>query len=214
MLIYCMQRLKKYLIIFVILIVVFSCKKYGHGYIKGTVYESGSNNPLSNVKITFGKWKKHPISGPYEYEILDSTFTDSNGEYIFYIHKKIDYRYSIYCHYNGYYPGVNSYEANNKRSTHDFSLDPLGYIKLHLKKSTQSYGLFSGSINNFSFNSFYKPNPFDTILTTVYKARGNAINYIDWSIIDTQDIQPTVTMPERQIYIGKGDTVLVVFQIN
>jgi hypothetical protein len=204
---------KKKLAILIFFSLLFSCKKYGDGYIKGTVGESDTGNPIPGAKVYLEKWKTHQISDA-PIERIDSTTTGNSGEYYFKFHKKRGYRYRVSCSSIDYYEDAQE-ELTFKETTKDFLLDPVGYVKLRLIKKTFSYTFFNGSINYRTFNIMFAPNdPYDTILQTVYRARGNSINHIEWEIRNKVDGAPTVTMPTQDIFIARGDTVLLSFQIN
>ena len=76
-------RKSLYIIALLIICTLLSCRKYGHGYIEGTVYEKGTNIPIKGAKVYLHSNHNDGIDKPSK-EKLDSTTTDANGNYKFY----------------------------------------------------------------------------------------------------------------------------------
>ena len=198
----------------VLIIISFSsCKKYGDGYVIGTVYETNTNNPLTEVKVYLERKKISHIESNYDFFIIDSCLTNPSGTYKFSFDKKRRYEYQLRARYTNYYGSSRgNYTLTLKKTEVNLELDPVAYIKFRIKKNSPSSNYFYTTINYHSTTVYSLQNitqPFDTILPGIYKVNGNAINYLNWQIYGT-GIGPV----EDQIYIAKGDTMLLFYQIN
>jgi hypothetical protein len=202
------------LIYILILFVSVSCKKYGDGYVQGQVLESDTKTPIAGAMVYIGKWKVSRISSNYSYIIIDSVTTDNSGSYNIPFNKKRGYRYSVYARHSKYMSRniADDYELNFKKTTKDFELDALAYLKFRIKKNSPSLNYFNATINLKSTNLYVLQNhlnPYDTILPQVYKANGVATNYIEWEIIGTSSGK---TRDEK--LLPRGDTTILYYQVN
>ncbi|MDP2385256.1 MAG: hypothetical protein Q8M29_02685 [Bacteroidota bacterium] len=136
-----------------------SCRKHGSGFVRGTVYEKGTNNPLPGVpiKITYS-W--HNNSGYYyQYDT-----TDANGEYKIDLKKKREYAYHIQAknHVDDEYEGI-----DYKKSAINFSLYAEAYLKINAKKTSNSTNRLSVIVNGLSTSSSADSVPYEVILDVV-----------------------------------------------
>ena len=194
-----------------------ACKKYGNGYVEGTVYETGSNAVIPGVQMFYGKWKKRPISGDVDYELLGSTLTDNSGHYRFNFKKERGYRYSVYCKDSTHTWSLGAEEMDYKKSTHDFYLAPFAYLKIRIKKSSSADKYIDITLNTASVSRIRSRGPMDTLLPTVYRLSGNSNNFIYWYITEVPAppaYEITGYFEERDVYAAKGDTLSRTFVID
>ncbi len=197
--------------IFLSVIGFISCKKYGEGYVEGTVYEVGTNMPIAGIPVTIGYF-----TGPSTpYVTVSNSHTDNSGHYLLYYDKKRgSENYVVGCtpdslHLSG---NTGSYDPEYKKETNgNIPLYPRAFLKLHVKKTTSaqynngfqiSVSYLSGGLLYYYYQTFLNNNPFDTILP-VFKAYGNCTNYI---------FCPTTGSSIGSTFINKGDTGVFTIQ--
>lgn len=203
----------KYIVSSLVLITLFTtCKKSGNGYVRGTVYEVGTGIPIEGAKV-YVEDTKH---GSTHHNSTGSAITDANGNYIIHFYKKATRRYFLYCNDDNHY---NNFEQDitYKKTAITIELNPFAYIKLRLKKTSNSLNYVEANINGTNdINNIYKyyPNAFDTILPTVYKAIGNGINNISWYLYFNPVTTPNYNFYSSEFYLNKGDTLTYLIQFN
>jgi hypothetical protein len=223
--------MKRILILFVILFIAFaSCKKYGTGYIRGTVTEIGTGLPFPNVVVYLERWENYDWGSSKTnilLTIIDSMITDSKGQYNLSFNKRLGnpfhhYRYAIYCIPNHFVTDRAFYKSNThtefeyKKTTQDFSISPLAYVKIHVYKT--SFVLINSSNLYLSYQlggPFYNLTthnyPFDTIQGT-YTVAGNNKTYITW--YQNYNSPPVVSKQENTLWVNKGDTITYDVHLN
>lgn len=184
-------------------ICIFSCKKYGHGYIKGTVYETGSELPIEGATVIIQHWKSNCGSCSYLY---DSVFTDSQGKFIFYFKRQINHEYQLYLRDNNHY-GLKE-EITQKKNDLAFHLDPFAYLKVRLNKTSNS----NNSCSCYDENIWYyhhDGSPIDTTFSNVTRVRGNKNFSFEYTVhyYPVPTTGPEYTSYSNNIYINKGDTL-------
>ena len=198
--------------IFIVLALT-NCKKYGHGTVTGTVYETGSNNPVPNATVSIEDSNSglHPFSSSNANNkkgIIATTTSDSEGKYVLYFHKKIGHHYYIRCEKENF-DVFTAFEISQKKIDHDIYLDPFAYLKLHvIKTSTNSNYIYVTINKNQSEYPYSSPLSFDTILPKIYKIKGNNSSEITWDIYNSN----YVSTDNGSVYANKGDTII--FTIN
>jgi hypothetical protein len=209
--------IRKLLIAITLLLLAGSCKKYGNGYVEGTVYETGTNAPMPGVQMYYGKWKKKPVSGEAEFERLGTTVTDSNGHYRFNLKKERTFRYGIFCQDSLHSRMQAGGEMNFKKTRQDFYLAPFAYIKIRIKKSSAVYKHIDITLNDNKLRRVRSTGPLDTILPAAYKLLGNSTNFIYWYITEVPPppaYEISSYSEERDVYVAKGDTITRTFVID
>jgi len=188
-----------------------SCKKYGDGYVKGTIYEKGFGTSYYNAVVYLQRWK-HGDKGFVPDEILDSVITNSSGEYYFSFHKKAAYGYAIHCKPYDFFTdnsiSLKTYfELKNKETIKDVVMCPTAYMKIHLQKNSSSENYIVLFFNAIDGPTIWLPNydhPFDTILP-IYKVKANDTIYLEWFQISLGS--PYSVKHTDTLCINKGDTI-------
>jgi len=204
-----------------ILCLISSCKKYGEGYIEGTVYEVGTNIPLAGIPIILDD------SAPGGSSFM-VTHTDKNGHYLIYYNKQRSPTYYISCGTDSFHIGTGRVQLDNKKQIVNFPLQPCSYVKLHIIKTTNYQR--KGQYINITYSTNEYPgeygdttpgadeggfiinnsNSFDTIIPRVFKIVGNSNkNYIEWDLVSPSNIDSNLYAP---IIVPKGDTLLFTIQ--
>lgn len=204
------MKLARYIFILCITVVSGSCKKYGHGYVKGTVLETGTETPLAGATIILKYWKDGCSSCPYFY---DSTYTDSQGKFIIYYKKERKHLYEVYVRDNNHY-GAGS-GIDEKKRDYIIHADPFAYLKLRLKKLSSSSNSCS-SYDNGVWYYHHDGSPVDTLFPTVTRIRANKDVVLSWTIhyypqttIDTEYKEYS-----RTIRANKQDTITETIEYN
>ena len=136
----------------IILTLIFSCHKpednpipkdkvpYGDGSrtkIEGRVLEYGTLKPIPNALVVLEEEFHMPFTGGGKYYPIDSTYTDSDGYYIYdfkHIDKLDDYYFSYQVKVLApKYFDNNSRMENGYAHRSDIILDPYAWIKVHVK---------------------------------------------------------------------------------
>ncbi len=221
----------KFLISFsIVLFLLFSCKKTGRGFVKGTVKEMGTGLPISGAMVTLSL-PKDPSSTSSGI-LVDRTTTDVNGDYLFYFtkEKNTDYYVNVTATNYNFGDGVIS-KNDNKETTKDIELSPYAYIKFRFKKYTTSlnYALVdafpsanpsasqqSGASSTSIISTPYKNYPYiyDTILPTVYATLGNQTFNLSKEVFFVPTQTPDHSSILESIYINKGETLTYLVDFN
>lgn len=209
----------QFLFILALLITLASCKKGGVDYVKGTVYEDGSNAPIAGVLITL-----YEDTRTQSNVIVDRVNTNSNGEYVIKYNKIPGRNYILKCeHFNFINAGdPMGIEIEKGKEANNFVLIPLAYLKIRYVKTTTNNTAIMGKVNGQFFVSPFPASPttasqtFDstgTEVIPVYGSRPNAINwgsvvpYVDQAPFDDNQTKASFTVP-------KGDTIVYTISFN
>lgn len=194
-----MKRLLK--IVFALTLILFSCKKYGNGYVKGTVTDVSTGSPAVGATINL-LVEYQNAKGQSSITYTETTVTtESDGSYkISFDKKRPDWKYSYKvalgenADYIGDYEPIN---LNEKKTNVDFQVSKKAYAKVKMTKTTSK----SCSIE-FKFGvKRYEPifgdgqtYPYtDSLFQNIFTIRGNftskaclttnsgvGINYLDY----------------------------------
>jgi len=203
------------------LLITFSCQKKGPSYVKGTIYERGTNNRIEGASIILDKDKYVFAYGYKESLKDDTTYSDSNGEYKLKFTRSPTARYTIECTHPDfftYYDEISQdYIIKHGKTALNFTLIPKAYVKLRFIKTSNSFNYVSGNFNNkgtFYSPYYYAPGTsatYNTVPSTVYPIYGNQINNISWYVSEIgQPISDTKL--EGSFYVTKGDTAIFTIQ--
>lgn len=88
-------------------LIILSCKNHGPSYVKGTVSERGTNNPINQACIILDKDKYALLYGYKESTNDDTTFSNENGEYKIKFTRNPTARYTIECYHPDYFTNYN-----------------------------------------------------------------------------------------------------------
>ncbi len=160
-----------------------SCKKYGDGYISGTVYEKGSNAPVPNTEVSILRvYQKYDLQGSVQHqntEIISSTLSDNDGYYKINFRKKVGSKYYIKCSNESFYSNEINENITNKKFNFDIYVNPFRYFRIRVvKNSTNILKRISIGLTLNQGASLQSLNTIDTILPKVYKAIGFSDNSI------------------------------------
>jgi hypothetical protein len=126
------QAIMKISITSIVFVLVFSfmisCKKTNDNSKTIQVTEYKSNLPLQGAVVYFDKWVLNFISGGYIYLPIDSETTDQSGS-VKIAESVFNQTAQIRISKGNYHPY--SY-SENPLHTSEFSIDPIGHLKLHL----------------------------------------------------------------------------------
>ncbi len=205
----------KNLILLLVVLVTLSCKKqYGGAQVKGQVIETGTNLPISGAQIALHYW----VNNTTNISIIQ-TQTDANGNYSIAFQRQEGYTYELHINDANHYivDGSGNY-VNGLDDTKNFTLPPFAYLKLRIIKTT-SYQWLSQNIdiNYHDFYGFYitQNNPFDTIIPTVMRMKGNSANNIDYQLdypTTGSVVFDSSKTSYNTLFIKKGDTASYVLQ--
>lgn len=195
--------------IFSLVIILFfsTCKKYGDGYVKGTVEEKGTGQKIPDATIKLIHWIKNPKPNEPENEIIQIATTNNIGEYKINFHMKIGNRYSVECYHKDYISENNQYDLKFKKTALNFSLNSPGFLKLRIKKNTNSLNNIHIEIRTYSIDLNIN-HPFDTILPKIYNVYANINNQLYWFSY------PIQSYSYDNIIVNKGDTITHLIQYN
>lgn len=195
-----------------ILIVFVSCKKEGSDYVKGTVFEDGSNTPLAGILVTLYEDKRSASN-----VVVDRVITNSMGEYSIKYNKLPGREYIVKCSELNYVTADNptGIEIKSGREAHNFVLIPIAYVKLRYIKTTSANLGIMGRVNGEFFVSPLPATPttvlqpYDSIKKEIKVVFGSRPNIIKWgSIVPFEQQAPyDGTLTERSFSVPKGDTL-------
>ncbi len=215
--------MKLYKIIFILFILFQSCQKVGNGYIKGTVYETGTDVPMKNAMIRVSRtWHAgNPL-------VVGYTTTDENGKYkIDYLHKQ---GYSFFINAMNWVDGSEDERIINKKTAKNFSFTPPAFLKLYANKTSSSdnYLMIKGYV--ILNDTYYSPktaSPYNVLIhakygQTIYSnwpadspcfyMKSNTNYSISWQVYDM--LGPTTTKGQAQFNANRGDTVSYTINFN
>jgi 5-hydroxyisourate hydrolase-like protein (transthyretin family) len=188
-----------------VFLLIFSCKKWGNGYVEGHIYENGTGNPIANAKVKL-------ISSHYgnQGRILGDVKTDINGYY------KIVYRNALSGSWSYYvtvsnrdgYPNYQKQDITNKKEEFDFYFDPVAYVQFHVKNNTPndfSLGLYSGNYATVLYLG--GPGYIDKIYPEVLEVNGNGTTEISWDYLNN-------TYSDNVTINHKKDTLIYLIALN
>ena len=175
--------------------------------IEGVVLEYGTRKPLSNVMVFLDESHSAPFSGGGTYYPIDTTFTDTEGKFVYDFkhipdedHLFWDYqvRTQPYLYYPDEYEMESGYQYKNK----ELIVEPYSFIRAHIKNvnpfDDEDYIFVSfdgGSGGRFRGRNIDEIN--------IYKVSGNKkikiLTRLDRNKIETEKID--------SIYIKGHDTI-------
>jgi hypothetical protein len=208
------MRTLKIILTFLFFACILSCKKYGHGYIKGTVLETGTESTIEGATVILKYWKSTCESCAKEY-LYDSTITDSQGKFVFYFKKKINYIYTLNVRDKNHFELGWPYGIDEKKSDPVIHVDPFAYLKIHLIKTSNSNNSFSCYEENIAYYH-HDGSPVDTVFTNLPRVRGNHSFDLNWTI-HYYPVPPNpneYTSYSNKVYINKGDTLTYLISYN
>jgi hypothetical protein len=197
-----------------------SCNK--NKYVRGTVYESGTDIPISNALIQFREEYAHGGNS----SIIRYTTTDENGKY------KIKYDAvggrAYYINASNIVDGEYDVKLDRRKLAINFSLDPPAFLKVYANKTSSSnnYLMIKGSMRDvFSPKT---SSPYNTLIQGSYPHSNSTNNWpgdlpyflmaankaftISWTVYDNAG--PTTTTGQAQFIANKGDTVSYTINFN
>lgn len=207
----------KYIIILSVSLTIFSCKNGGPSYVRGTIYERGTNNPIEGASIILDKDKYVFAYGYKESQNDKATYSDQNGEYKIKFTRSPTARYTMTCKHPDYftlYDEINKdYMIKHGKTAINFTLIPKAYVKIRFIKSTTAPNYASGSFNDIAaFSSYYSPGTattYNTISPTIYTVYGNQVNTVSWVVTQTGQTGTKIT---DSFFVNKGDTAIFTIQ--
>jgi hypothetical protein len=207
-----------------------SCKKTGMNYVKGTVYEEASGEPVKGATVYLYEdhYKK---DGRY----LDSVLTDEKGEYHINFSKNTGKKYYVSSKCKEYYPSPTHFdkELEHGRNAINFEITPCGYVLFRFIKNTNSPNFIMGMIDGDRFMMFESPSPktpkfpanqyvpFDISSSGPMAVRGNRNIEIRWSLLAYDSTVFFYSLPSFNempnsytFYAKKGDTLKYTITFN
>jgi len=184
-------------------------------YVKGTVYEEGTDIPVAGAKILIFK-------NPYDGNV-DSAMTDSYGKYVIRYPRMAFSDYYVTCSADKYFNLNTAPKKLQKgKMAINFSLVPHGYLRIRYVKPTNVYKIADVQIlykkyptislcSCFPGTDYHSSFDITAKTVTVY---GNGENKIEWGIADLSVSGPVIFSFSDNIFIPKGDTVYYTITIN
>lgn len=201
---------------------ILSCQKKGPSYVKGTIYERGTNQPIEGASIILDKDKYAFAYGYKESLKDDTTYSNSNGEYKMKFTRSPIARYQVKCVHPDYFTYYNDINSDNMikhgKTAINFTLIPKAYVKIRFIKTSNLPNYVSGSFNNrVTFHSpyYYAPGTtttYNTISSTLYSVYGNQVNSISWLVSEIGQTSQATPKIISNFYITKGDTTIFTIQ--
>lgn len=211
-----MAALRKLMILCIVfsLLGIAACKKYGDGYVKGTVTKYGSELPFPGGVVYLVKSKKRQKDGNIlQRAVIDSAVTDAGGEYHIPYHKATGYNYSIYVNaiinnMYGQLQALKMADLYKKIETRNLQVDAVAYLKIHQKKiSTIPYYLV---LNFGPYGGYFslpeRNSPIDTILAPIKIVANLRIDF-NWIARNKDPKVPSIEHTEP-IYLHENDTLV------
>jgi hypothetical protein len=198
-----MKRLQTVKYYFIIAIFLLSCKKYGKGYISGTVLEDKYEVPVKDARVRF-----YHYNARSEFTVLfDSAVTDSQGKFRVNYTKERKKTYHLKVFEKNHGPITSITPNNNKRETdYTIHIAPFTHYKLRfVKLSYSNKYLLLDPDRDFPQN--HQRIPYDTTQPRVYQIPANIDYGICWFIFDKNDNLSRDTICET-INVGKDDTLI------
>jgi|GEM_PF-6760857 len=202
-------------VLFFALFSVPSCKKYGDGYVKGTVLETGSKTPLKNVKVVLNE-TTNDLSG----KEIKTTYTDDQGKFTIQYKKERKTSYFLIFsekdHYQTVIPEIE--HSDNKKNNSTIYLNQYAFLKLRVIKNSTSanriYVTVGPSMTGFPTVSFAAKNTYDTLLHEPFRITGNNNESISWIIMDSENSNSSVTSYGEKIQVRPGDTLTYTIEFD
>lgn len=208
--------MKRFLIItFGLILVLYSCNKYGDGYIKGRVIDLSTGNPADGLNVYLLVKRSEGRGKSSETYIYGAVATGSDGTYKMDFFKKRPAWANIYtigigesAKYIGAYNG--SKQIYKKTTIADFEVYQIAYAKVKITKTTTKQTKidikFNGQIVYRSY-LLQKDSFTDYLLPNIFKVPGNYINKPTISVSYVDDgVSKDYFFAEQ--YIQIGDTAL------
>jgi hypothetical protein len=198
--------IKKLVTVFILLLAFLlgpSCRKtFGHGYIKGKVFEEGTHDPIAGASIIFEHFASEP-SAPY---LFDSTKTDIDGKFVFYFKRQVNHEYYVYVREKEH-GGTSSGQLYKKKNDLEFELPRYAWLKFHIVKTGTADNAFTAFTDNGSSYVPRRTTPVDTICAAKTKIQVGRSTAISWRITD---YQPTITNTRfsRDTLVNSKDTIV------
>jgi hypothetical protein len=190
-----------------------ACRKYGDGYVKGTVTDLYTNKSLPGIVVYLSKIKKRQKDGNiFIHGIVDTAVTDQDGNYRISYHKETGYDYSVSPRQkrllgSQYY--YNNPEIEKKKEIRNFIIEPAAYLQIHLKKTSTAPNRVQ-----LNFTEHYAPldlpthaYAFDTILPPLYVAGNYPLSHFRWTQLSIDPLIPPIDHRDN-LYIKAGDTLV------
>ena len=204
--------MKLNIIYILFLVFIFTtCQKSENGYIRGTVIEAGTGLPIAGIKVNVTDTKY----GSTHENNTGSAISDENGNYNIHYYKKSTHHYFIRAESNDNYACESFKEISNKKFAYSVEMFPKAYLKIRVKKTAFSTNSFEGRIRgNIDIGNISNQNPYDTIISKVFKVNGNDQTLIEWYIYFNNSTYPDHSYNSDKIYIAKNDTVTYTITFN
>jgi hypothetical protein len=192
-----------------VLIIFFSCKKWGDSTVEGNVFEDGSNAPVTNVEVFLLETNQR-----YSRTEAEGTRTDQNGHFKFIYHNKLMNRftYSILVKSPDHFTKDILKPIENKNLKTDIFLSPLSFANFRIKNNLQNEVKVSVSVNDqFQNLIFYNgksisPNS-DSVYTELARINGFGKTPISVTFLGN-------TFRDTIICNKKNDTLTFLIEIN
>lgn len=105
---------------------LFSCKESGKGYVKGTVFDGYTGNPMEGIPIyLIDRQQEAKGQSTYFYDTIIRTYTDANGKFNIKYKNSRGWQFKNFIAVglpNGYNQGGESRELVYKKTAVSFSL--------------------------------------------------------------------------------------------
>jgi hypothetical protein len=198
--------IKKLVTVFILLLAFLlgpSCRKtFGHGYIKGIVFEEGTHEPVAGASVLF----QHFASESSAPVLWDSTYTDIEGKFVFYFKRQVNHEYYIYVH-DKLRGNRSSDQLFKKKNDLEFELPRIAWLKFHIVKTGTTDNALTALTDNGSSYVSRRTTPVDTICAAKTKIQVGRSTAISWRITDYQPII-TNTSFSRDTLVNSKDTIV------
>jgi hypothetical protein len=207
--------------------ILLSCKKTGMNYVKGTVYEYGTGEPVKGATVYLNR---DPENHHKAESVIDSAVTDEKGEYLINFSKNLRNDYFVSCKCVGYLeiPQTPNTELEHGRNALTLVMTPISYVQLRFIKTANSgnslFGYFFPPGSNgqpAQFASYYLSGmdstalsqPFDWVDPRIYAVYANQNNSIYWEVRNMWSHQVYGDF-SATFFAKKGDTLKYTITFN
>ena len=199
-------KMKRTILMLWVAVALASCSKskMENTIAQGRILAYGTNKPVAGARVSLQGCTYSWQGGGY-CNIIDSTITQSDGKYHFNFVGESTDNYIVFVKADGYHK--NDYLINDFHTdfTHDITLDPYSWIRLHVKNirpfDSQDLVSLAGPWGGGGGKDIFYGTSIDTV--TLRQVRGNQKVDLSW-LIRKNGMDTT---PRDTIYIAAHDTI-------
>jgi 5-hydroxyisourate hydrolase-like protein (transthyretin family) len=207
------------LLTFGLALILISCKKYGNGYVMGTVIDASSGNPAEGVPVSvIVETREAKGQSKSKTSIIETVTTGADGKYKINFKKNRGWEYSYRVKISTTDKYLSESTSQNivlKKSTFDFEVFQKAFAKLKITKTTTKPTRITIKIDNtflVSTNILQSTTFIDSIVPFIFNVRGNFnISACVSAKYENDGTISNYCSPEQIIQIGDTAVFTVVY---